>query len=741
MRQLTLRSLEVQRILDIEGLRLDFDPRMTVLTGRNSQGKTLLCGAAILALLGLKELGSTHWKDKITSKNLARLGWKKGSASLQVFLNKEPFTFTYHHRAQSPHHAEGPDGRVEGKETLLQFGVDLGAIGFLTTRERQPAWRIVDGDTTTVLRNSLNARLSARVTGCEGVRKVVENEINSLRQQVKGLSADIGAILNRWVEKAALDQQELCDSMSAQIVPARLARLTSLKSVLEGIEDVEIRLQSLTELGQSLDAVKDLADLAESRTSQEALVEKLRDRKTALERLDKESLEVRFSFPPRAGTDLENQIDACNSRSQTLRERLIELTDLRAKPASLAELSNQKSSYEDQKRKLERAKSLQSKRGQGVAVSCTVYRGENLLVELDKGFASQVSFDELNNAEVVVPYSQAEEEQVRRIGTALAQTETTAKELQASLEATRGGILTQIADLRVSVTERQTKLKGLLPKLQEIHCPAQKMPSETGERLTIVMQWIEAETALANEQKQSKINEISSLVALDGMRIWKERMGRNGGDSSPDASEPRIIDALKEAIQSLMEHKDRFANLLQDRETLRRLQQRYEKALEVLGLYLDKVRFKDEILEQLIQTFLDFVRRGKECFDFPFEIGEESDGQLTIRSQYHEGATIQTGGGETQVLGILEMLAIAQEFGLPVFIDEIGTYLHRENLRKTLEFLVEHTEVQAVLTTADDEFLQHLEEWGIPHRGYVVTKDSRGFTQLQAHQSRASMRG
>lgn len=258
--------------------------------------------------------------------------------------------------------------------------------------------------------------------------------------------------------------------------------------------------------------------------------------------------------------------------------------------------------------------------------------------------------------------------------------------------------------------------------------------SETGARLSIAAEWLRDQIALATNQQQGKSGELNVLLSADGMRGWKSPVQERQSPASGE--QPSVLDALKEAIQSVKEHKKRFGELLERRENSNRLQDRYRKSLEVLDNYLHKIRFKDEILEQLIQTFLDFVRRGKDTFDFPFEIDEQSDGRLTIRSQYLEGP-IQTGGGETQVLGILEMLAIARQFGLPVFLDEIGSYLHLDNLRKILEFLIEHTEVQAVLTTADEGFLQHLEEWGIPHRGYVVTKNPEGFTQLRPHKSRA----
>jgi hypothetical protein len=744
-RQLSLRSLEVRRLLDIEEIRLDFDPRLTVLTGRNSQGKTLLCGAAILALLGLKELGSTHWKEKISSKNLARRGWQKGSASLQVLLNKEPYIFTYHDRRQSPHVVEGPDGRVDGKDALVQCGVDLGAIGFLTTRERQPPWRIVDGDskggdTNTILRNSLSVRLSARVSGCEGVRKVVDGEIKNVRQQFQKVEGEVGDILNGWINKGGLSAAEAQENISADVVSKRQATLTSLKELLEGVENTEKRLEQLNQLRQQFDEVKDLAALAGRRACLDALLGEIQNQEKAIESLDMELLKDSFSCPSGAVLEVENQITACNISSKRLRDCLMELTEQQARPASLAELTANKSTFDDQKKKLERAKALQGKRGRGAPVSCTVYRGEkgdNLLLELDKDFAATVSFDELSRAEVLVPYSKAEEEQVCEIAASLGQTEAAAEALQAALEATKGVLQTQISDLRVSITERRTKVKGMLPKLQEVHCPAPSMPnSETGERLIAAMEWLEAEIAAANNHKASMTDDINLLVAADGMQSWKEKTGCGGG-ASPGVPQLGIVDSLKEAIQSLAEHKTRFTNLLEECERLRRLQRKYDRAFAVLGLYLDRIRFKDEILDQLIQTFLEFVRRGKEYFDFPFEIDEQSDGQLAIQSPFHEGL-IQTGGGETQVLGILEMLAIAEEFGLPVFLDEIGSYLDRDNLRKIFEFLLEHTEVQAVLTTADDALLEYLQEWGIPHRSYMVMKDSQGFTQVQSAKSRAS---
>jgi hypothetical protein len=737
VRQLTLKTLEVQHILDIEGIRFDFHPRITVLTGRNSQGKTLLCGAAMLALLGLKELGSTHWKDKITSKNLARRGWQKGSATLHLLLGRDPYTFTYRHRTQSPHEAQGPDGKVDGKDTLLQFGIDLGALGFLTTRERRPAWQIVDGeskngDTNTILKNSLSARLSARVKGCEGVRKVLENEIKTVQQQLRNVDTDIAEIVNRWREKKVLDPAEPLANVSANLIEERLANLTDLKCMLEGVDDADSRVDSLTQLQRDLSEVQDLGQLIERRAAADAALEEVQRRETAVERLDAGVLNAALPALPAASDHVQGVLADCHARARQLSECLAELAGLQAKPSSLGALTDQKSGYEDQKKKLERAKTLRDKRGDGVPVLCTIYRGDTLFVEIDKMFADTVSFDELTKAEVVVPYSKAEEEQVGRIADALRTTETAAKEMESAAETAQEALNKDIADLRVSITERQTKLKGLLPKLRDARCPEANTPDvETGARLASITEWVRREIAAAEEQQQNRTSEIDQLVGATGMRGWKAKL-------DPSSGEPLqvVLDQLKEAIQSLIEHKQRFVKVLEEADKHKRTSASYDKAVEILDVYLDKVRFKDEVLDQLVQAFLDFVRRGKERFEFSFDIDEHSDGELTIRSQYHEG-TIQTGGGETQVLGILEMLAIAQEFGLPVFLDEVGSYLDRDNLRKVLEFVIEHTEVQAVLTTADDGFLQQLEEWGIPHRGYVVVKTAQGFTQLRSHRSRA----
>jgi hypothetical protein len=189
------------------------------------------------------------------------------------------------------------------------------------------------------------------------------------------------------------------------------------------------------------------------------------------------------------------------------------------------------------------------------------------------------------------------------------------------------------------------------------------------------------------------------------------------------------VEALKEAVRSLSDYQERFGSWLGDRAELKSQAEQYKKSIEALDTYRNQLEFSEEAIERLTQTFLDLVREGINHFDFDFKVDFDDDGKPIFRRDNIEGE-IQTGGGETQILGILEMLSVAEEFYFPVFIDEVCSYLHTSNLRKVLQFMYEKTDVQVVLTTTDEQLLQLLTELGIRYRAYRVEKDQSGYTKV-----------
>jgi hypothetical protein len=185
---------------------------------------------------------------------------------------------------------------------------------------------------------------------------------------------------------------------------------------------------------------------------------------------------------------------------------------------------------------------------------------------------------------------------------------------------------------------------------------------------------------------------------------------------------------LKEAARSVTEQMDTFNRLTDDIQGKVGLLSKYQTAVGVLSSYLDKLSFSDEDIEALTQRFLDFVHRGKQHFGFRFDVKLTEDNRLLLSREDLDGP-IQPGGGETQIIGLLEMLAVATEFGFPIMIDEIESYLSSENVRKALAYVFQETDVQIVLTSLDQSLPDRLREWGIDHRAYMVCKGADGYTR------------
>jgi hypothetical protein len=287
-------------------------------------------------------------------------------------------------------------------------------------------------------------------------------------------------------------------------------------------------------------------------------------------------------------------------------------------------------------------------------------------------------------------------------------------------------------------------LGGILVQLQSVGCAGEKMPDpQTGDGLSKSSEWVEAEWSKDSQQLSKVTKGAKGHLADSAISEWAGRICPLLDSClgfSKEASPITIFGQLQEqanklteAGRSLAEHKGRFKNLRDEIEGKEEVRYCNQVAVGVLATYLDKLRFNEEDIDALTQRFMDFVREGKRFFDFSFDFQLDDKGNLVLSREGIDGP-IQPGGGESQILGLLEMLAVATEFGFPIIIDEVENYLDSANLRKALCFIFDQTDVQMVVTSRDEALSSHLREWGIDHTAYRVTKEADGFTRVNRMQ-------
>jgi hypothetical protein len=604
---------------------------------------------------------------------------------------------------------------------------------------------VVDGDkktddVKTVMRSSLETTLAARLDGCKRVRAVVEAESESLHRETQTLKTQIDEIVKRWIAKCAFAEAER-QEITEKVVMQRWTSLCDLRTWLEEMQTLLRKKARLATVKQEMDEVKDLPDLICLRDGLGTVAEKLRVRADNLIASASLSDEI-LGEPPLVsdGDPLYHNLRAVDDGSSDLIEWLAELKEHGVEPQSSEDLSRTKGNFEDDKAKLESALTALAEQGDGCAVVCKVYRGKRLLVQLAEEFAKKTTAIELQQAVVIAPYSKAQAERVTRLVETLGKATAAANELGKSIQTARTAVDTRIGDIRVSIGQKQTALRKVLPSIRELECPPHSLPDcETGANVRTAEAWIGGTSqGLMGQivQVRTTIDGLLNTLPMDGWRrrieshLRTDQQVDSNGSIPPAPLLDEIIRDLREAARSIEDYRDNHAGHLNSVEENERICSLYQEGVQALDIYLNELQFKEETVQALAETFLLFVRNAQQLFGFQFRFELDDRGNPKLHREDLEGA-ILTGGGETQILGILMMLAVAVEFGFPVFVDEIGSYLHQGNLRKLLEFIYNETDIQVILTTADDELLDRLKEWGIEHKSYVVTKDSNGLTHVK----------
>jgi len=755
MSRIVLKSLEVDRILDLAQVGVEFHPRVSVLVGQNKAGKTLICASSVLALLGLQAaanrgLNSTHWGGKVTKQNLARRGERNGRAKLSLCYEGQDYTFGYYNRPRSPHEACGPEGQLDPDAALRRIGVDVRAVSFLTTSERRPPWMTLDGDgktpdIRTVLRQSLETSLATQVDGCKGVRELVAGEESGLKTEIQGLRQQLLQIVNDWVSAGALSESERTQIPSVECVETRCTQLTELSEILRFIHKLIGRLRDLAKIATELSNVEELPKLVSAEATLRELTVDLGERAKSLRVFDTDRLK---SDMPNSMLVISNPLNS-ELRRIAKRGRLLASCHQRLKGqdcliSSFDELGAMEAHLTDQSKKLRAAKRVTEEERQPVQVACMVYLGKPVLVELPGKLTAQLSAEELASAQVIAPYDQAKDATANRISKLIGYYKKVNDKLHLNIEQARGLASEEQDSYGQKASNMRPTLGGIIVELRSVGCSEEKLPNaQTGDGLPEAKDWVESEWQQDWLQLKEKTGKAAGKLVDVTMGAWAQRIrpvlnlaeGLTKGATSNNAFDGLLQEAnkLEEAARCLGEHKERFNNLKDDINSKEVKSRHYQQAVNVLASYFDKLRFSDEDIDSLTQRFVNFVREGKRFFGFNFDFNVDDKGNLLLKQDGIEGQ-IQTSGGESQILGLLEMLAVATEFGFPIIIDEVENYLDSANLRKALSFIFNETDVQMVVTSRDEALSSHLREWGIDHAAYRVTKEADGLTRVSRMQ-------
>lgn len=760
MAKILLKTLDVDQIVDMSNVHIEFDRRFTLLTGPNSAGKTMICGASVLALLGLRNLKSTHWKDKITLDNIARRGVRGGRSTLTVEYDRSDYTFVYHHRTNRPYEVTGPDGQFPHPEDALkQIGLDIRAVDFLTTSERHPPWISVEGNVNEVLRKSLQTTLATRVEGCERVKGVLQREVSSVESKIDSINQEASEIITRWIDNQAFSEEERDNITTSNFVQHRFEVISGLKDSLASIRQLVQKSQALQKVKSLLDEVQDLPILVKVSNALGNLTNNIEQRESALATLQRDRLEVDVPLvqnlvsqategqplsPPfdELLKRIQKSLDPIEEHSQELCNSLGKLEGYNCTPASPDELSLMETQYADEQKKLQRTKGVLKEGRESIDIQCTVYKGEPLLIQLEEAFVQEISYEDLLKAQVIAPYSPEQEKRVNMIVDLLKSAKGNGDALKLQLEKAKSLITQERNTINQQAAEKRGRLPGIMEQMKSLNCPDEKLPdAKTGGNLSEAMLWVDEQVTDVTCELNDSVKRSKEVLANTGLQQWCNQInpfleraqavavGESEGEVFNMMKFDEQVEALKEAVRSLSDYQERFGSLLGNRTELESQAEQCKKGIEALDTYRNQLEFSQEAIERLTQTFLGLVREGINHFDFDFKVDFDDDGKPIFRRDNIEGE-IQTGGGETQILGILEMLSVAEEFEFPVFIDEVCSYLHPSNLRKILQFMYEETDVQVVLTTTDEQLLQLLTELGIRYRAYRVEKDQSGYTKV-----------
>ncbi len=706
----------------------------------------MICASSVLALLGLQAaanrgLNSTHWGGKVTRQNLARRGERGGGAKLSIRYEGQEYSFAYHNRAKSPHEAFGPEGELAPDIALQKIGVDVRAVSFLTTTERRPPWMTLEGDgktpdIRTVLRQSLETSLATHVDGCKGVQELIGGEASNLETEIQGLNEQLDDIVGDWISAGALAEIERTRIPSAECVETRLGTLTDLGKSLGVMYSLVSRLRDLETIQSQLSKIEKLPELVSAEGSLRDLSTDLGERAISLRRFDMDRLKRDI---PTCKQVTNKKLD-CVLRGIAKRGRLLASCHQRLREencliSSFDELGDLQTRLTDEQKKLQGAKKVTEEKREALEIPCKVYLGKPLLIELPEKLTGRLSADELNSAQVVAAYDQTKEALANTVIMLVEYYKRLNDKLHSKIEQARGLASEEQNACSQEASNMRAALGGIVVKLQSVGCPEGSLPNtQTGSGLTESIEWVSTDTSRDWIQINDEITKAKGQFGNPAMRVWGERILPllNQCTDLTKSSDGLLEQAnkLTEAARSLTEHKERFKNLRDEVNGKENLKCRYNAAVGILTTYLDKLRFSEEDIDALTQRFLDFVREGKRFFSFNFDFQLDDKGNLILSRDGIDGP-IQAGGGESQILGLLEMLAVATEFGFPIIIDEVENYLDSVNLRKALSFIFNETDVQMVVTSRDEALSSRLREWGIEHTAYRVTKEADGFTGVQ----------
>jgi hypothetical protein len=601
----------------------------------------------------------------------------------------------------------------------------------------------VDGDrktpdVRTILRQSLETSLATRIDGCRGVMDVITAEASSVETQMQELRDQIKDILDTWVARGAFDETER-SSISGEQVEARAAILDGLAELLATVKSVTDRQRTLEVIQAKFSDVHGLPNAVAAENALRDASDDLGRRFTALRTFNMGVLKPKPPVSEALGH---------SALIEILRQVLDDCADLAGCHENLQGLGLRLSSFEDlgelerrfgdEEKKLEAAKKVAERQGQAKEVACKVYFGEPLLVELPKQVTDALAAEDLAGAQVVVTHDLERQHEVENAIGLIDRYKRLNDAVHLKIEQARGQISAQQNACSQTASQMRTALGGIIVHLRTAGCPESFCPDpQTGNRLPEAGRWLEDEGQQSTEERQSLLEHARTELAKDRFTSWAAKIGplldqceRNSAGGETGLCETLSAQAgkLAEAARALYEHKARFKSLDGELRTKGLLKARYGRATSVLGAYLEKLQFSEEDIAALAERFLDSVRRSKTFFGFRFDFDLDQGGCAVLGREDLEGS-IQTGGGETQILGILEMLAVAGEFGFPIIIDEVENYLDATNMRKALDYIFRETDVQIVLTSRDDKLPDRLREWGIEHRAYLVRKNPDGYTK------------
>jgi hypothetical protein len=500
---------------------------------------------------------------------------------------------------------------------------------------------------------------------------------------------------------------------------------------LAQLANIETQLSQLNELPQLVVAECALQELGTD----------LGERARSLRVFDTSRLEQEMpNYKSAASQELASMLKRIAKRGRLLASWYQRLRDQECAILSFEELGALETRVKDQQRKLSGARKVTDEKRKGVEVPCKVYMGKPLLVELPDKLTGSISAEELASAQVIAPYDQAQEARANKVNKLLRCYKRVLDKVTLEIEEARGLESREQSSYGQRASGMRPILGGIIVQLRTVACSEEKLPdAQTGQRLPDAQGWVAEKWDEQLRELKEKLGKATDKLADATMDAWRVRISPfltdakslTKGTIASIAVDGLLTEATKlgEAARSLADHKERFNSLNEDKTKKEEKRRHYRIGVIVLDGYLDKLRFSDEDIDALTRRFVDFVRDGKRFFDFNFEFQLDEKGNIVLSREGIEGA-IQPGGGESQILGLLEMLAVATEFGFPIIIDEVENYLDLGNLRKVLSFISSETEVQMLVTSRDQALPGRLSEWGIDHTAYQVSKDGDGWTKV-----------